>query len=239
MAPQGPRPRSSRRASGLPPITAAQVIAAATELTRQHGLDGWTIRQLANALDVWPGVVYHHVGGRDAVTYAVTDRVVGAIPVPGDNLTWQDWFRKVLSDGRLVLRQYRGVARRLVIIGPTVPAALPTIDLGIQLLQRAGFGAEAPTAYRYLFNSAFMLIAVEDDRDGHPRAREHVAEVLGAYRADAAHAGLAAVGAQVQVRKHDPESLRDQEEEFYEYSLSRCIAGVERLLSELSGGTGR
>ncbi len=158
----------SRLAAGLPAITADQVIAAATALTKEHGLDGWSVRQLAQALGVWPAVVYHHVGERDAVLAAVTERVVAEVPLPHADLPWRAWFTELLAVARPVLRAHRGVAGRLALSGATVPSALRIIDRSQQVLARAGFGEEAVLACSVLLGTACQLIAVDDDRDAAP-----------------------------------------------------------------------
>ncbi len=228
--PVTPPQRRSRLAAGLPPITAAKIVAAAVELTARHGLDGWTIRQIATSLDVWPGVVAHHVGDRDAVVQAVTDQVVGRIPVPEAELPWRDWFRALLTEGRTVLRGYPGVARRLVVVGPTVPSALATIDRGIRVLQRDGFGERATEIYRYLLNSAFMLVAVEDDRDGFPGARAAMGRVLAGFAGDDDHPGLAAAGALAAARDLDAAALAAQDQQFFDLTVARSLDGAQALL---------
>lgn len=210
-------------------MTAEKIVDKAVELTRADGLDGWSIRQLSGALEVWPGVIYHHVGDREAVLDAVTDRVIALIPVPAADLPWQEWFTRLLRDGRGVLRQFRGIAWRVVLIGPTVPAALPTIDRGIQVLQRAGFGEHATLVYRFLFNTAFMMVAVEDARDERPAARGQMAQVLSEFQ-HGAPAGLAAASVDSHARASDPRPAAALDEEFFEFTVARALAGAAAWL---------
>ncbi|MER7663791.1 MULTISPECIES: TetR family transcriptional regulator [unclassified Streptomyces] len=227
MSESAPR-RRSRASAGLPPITAEKIIDAAVELTAERGLDGWSIRQIATKLDVWPGVVAHHVGDREAVVMAVTDQVIGRIPVPDPDVPWRDWFSSLTFDGREVLKQYPGVARRLVVVGPNVPSALPTIDTGIKVLLLAGFGDHATEIYRYLLNSAFMLVAVEDDRDSFfPSARADMGRTMAAFAADPTRPGLAAAGAQAVARSKDPGA---QDLAFFRLTVERSLDGAEALL---------
>ncbi|MFI1399299.1 TetR/AcrR family transcriptional regulator [Streptomyces sp. NPDC020681] len=231
MSESAPR-RRSRASAGLPPITADKIIDAAVELTAQHGLDGWSIRQISTKLDVWPGVVAHHVGDREAVVMAVTDRVIARIPVPDVSVPWRDWFSALMLEGRTVLRQYPGVARRLVVVGPNVPSALPTIDKGIKVLLGAGFGEHATEIYRYLLNSAFMLVAVEDDRDSYfPNARADMGRAMARFAADTSRPGLAAAGAQAVARSEDPERLAAEDLAFFRLTMERSLDGAQALLS--------
>jgi AcrR family transcriptional regulator len=82
----------SRQAARLPPITPEGILDEAVKLTSAHGIDGWTIRQLAAALEAWPRVIGYHVGDREAVVHGVVQRVVAQIPVPSADTPWQDWF---------------------------------------------------------------------------------------------------------------------------------------------------
>ncbi|WP_103534438.1 TetR/AcrR family transcriptional regulator C-terminal domain-containing protein [Streptomyces sp. SM11] len=150
-----------------PRLTAERVVDGALELTREHGLDGWTIRQLAQELGTWPNTIAYHVGDREAVVDAVVQRVVATMPIPPADRSWQDWFRDLLFPSRALLARYPGVARRLARDGATVPAALPIMDRGIGLLTDAGFGEQAPVAYGVLLNTAVLLVALDDDRRLH------------------------------------------------------------------------
>ncbi|MGR8007755.1 TetR/AcrR family transcriptional regulator [Streptomyces hypolithicus] len=227
MSQSAPR-RRSRAGAGLPPITADKIIDAAVELTAEHGLDGWSIRQIATKLDVWPGVVAHHVGDREAVVMAVTDRVIARIPVPDADVPWREWFTTLTFEGRAVLKQFPGVARRMVVVGPNVPSALPTIDKGIKVLLLAGFGDHATEIYRYLLNSAFMLVAVEDDRSNFfPDARAQMGRAMAAFAADTTRPGLAAAGAQAVARSAEPGA---QDLAFFRLTVERSLDGAQALL---------
>ncbi|MBZ4318519.1 TetR/AcrR family transcriptional regulator [Streptomyces huiliensis] len=229
----------SRTAAGLPPITAEKVITAALDLTREHGLEGWSIRQLSGALGVYPGVIYHHVGDREAVVEMVTDRVVAGMPLPDGDLPWRAWFQAFLVEGRLVLREHPGTARRLVRLGPTVPAALPAIDRGVRVLLRAGFGQDATLVYRYLLNSAFMLVATEDEEEANPGGRSRMTEVLGAYHDADDRPGLAAAGSDVLHRAADPRSPQEMAADFFAFTVARALDGAEALIGGSGAGKAR
>lgn len=226
------RRRVSRSAAGLAPITADRVVATAMELTVSAGLDGWSLRQVARELGVGPRVVYHHVGDHETLRAAVAARVVAGIPVPDPALPWRDWFGVLLLGSREVLREYPGVARRLVTVGPVMPAALAMMDRGIQVLLTAGFGDGAVAAYRFLTNTAFMQITVEDDRrEQHPTARGDLGSVLVSHRDDPAHPGLAFVAADIAGRGLSPESTAAVDAHFYEYTVRCALDGVAASLA--------
>lgn len=162
------RPRPSRRRSYRTGMTAPAIVGAALELTRERGLDDWTMRDVADRLDTWPSVLYHHVGDRDALVWSVIDRLIQAIDTPDPDLEWQDWFRAFLGRWPQWLADYPGVAEFLVLHGPAVPGALAILDQGMTTLLRAGFGADAPVAYSMLLNTAAMQVAIVDRRRRQP-----------------------------------------------------------------------
>ncbi|GGM33235.1 TetR family transcriptional regulator [Longimycelium tulufanense] len=228
---RGARPRS---AAGLPALSPDQVVDAAIRLTEEHGLDGWTIRQLAAAIRAWPAVVYHHVGDREAVVDAVLQSVVAGMPVPADDLPWRDWWHRFLVDGRATLRRYRGVARRLATRGPTVPAMLAIADHGIRVLRRAGFGAESSDVYQVLVSSSFLMVALEDEWAADPSLRSRTAAVLAAHRDREDMPGLAALASLWHRTCNDQETLRARDEWFFGYAVDRALDAVQVRLDILT-----
>ncbi|WP_328912141.1 MULTISPECIES: TetR/AcrR family transcriptional regulator [unclassified Streptomyces] len=211
------------------PLTPARVVDAAVELTRLHGTEGWSIRDLAAALGSWPNSVYHHVGDRDAVLRLVLDRVVAELPNPSADLSWQEWFRGFLFGSRPVFLRYVGVARLLCRDGPTVPAALPIIDRGVGLLLRAGFGERAPRAYGVLVDSAFLVIALDEDRTLAGSGRDATAgAMLAMAEPSDAGPGWQAMHGYVSQWIADAETHR---EKLYTYSVEAAIAGLEADLA--------
>ncbi|GGS31305.1 TetR/AcrR family transcriptional regulator [Actinokineospora fastidiosa] len=200
------RPRS-RPAAGLPAVTPARIIDAAVALTMEHGLEKWTVRQLAAVVQAYPAVVYHHVGSRDAVLAEVLERVVGMLPVPPEELPWRGWFRVLLGELRGLLSRYPGVARRFALHGPGVRAAAPIVDRGVRLLQEAGFGKESVLTYNLLLVTACQFLAMEDDRAANPEARP----------------------------AENPEQVAGYYASFYDYAIERCLDGAAARLAVLTG----
>lgn len=227
------RPRS-RDAAGLPAITPDKIIVSAVELTARHGLDGWTLRQLAGEVDAYPAVVYHHVGDRDAVVAAVVDRVVGMLPLPDTRLPWRDWYRALLTDLRTLLHGYHGVARRLPLIGITASAGT-LIDGGVRTLQVGGFGDEAPKICWLLFSSACLFISQEDEQHRYAKLKKRNGESLARFRGDADRPGLAALGSELFDMLSDAQRWADYLAEFYDYAVECFLDGAASRLAVLQG----
>ncbi|MGW4527985.1 TetR/AcrR family transcriptional regulator [Amycolatopsis sp. NPDC004378] len=235
----GQRPRS-RAAAGLPALTADKIVSAATTLTGERGLDNWTLRELARAVEAYPAVIYHHVGDRDAVVNAVVDRVVGLLELPDERLPWQEWFVELLAGLRAVLRTYPGCARRLALFGPSVDAATRSINAGIGVLLRAGFGRESVLAYNLLLMTACQFVAMEDDRDGALALRIDNTEEYATYRERTDLPGMAELGAAMHDLMGDPDLAAGYYAQLYDYAVERCLDGLAHRLGELreSGARG-
>jgi AcrR family transcriptional regulator len=220
------RPRS-RNGSGLPAVTAEQIVDAAVGLTAETGLGNWTLRQLAARIEASPAVVYHHIGDREAVVCLVLERVVRELTIPPETLPWREWFERLLADHRIVLRKYPGVAYRLAMHGPPASAGAPIIDLGVRLLQEAGFSAESVLAYNVLLTTACQYIAMEDDPGRIAAMRSTNAQTYLSYRERSDLPGLAAVGGFVAGIAGHPEKAADFYTDLFQYAVQRCLDGLE------------
>ncbi|NIH87618.1 TetR/AcrR family transcriptional regulator [Amycolatopsis granulosa] len=232
-APVPGRPRS-RDAAGLPAVTPERIIDAALELTARHGVETWTLRQLAGAVDAYPAVIYHHVGDRDTVVTAVVDRVIAMYELPPAELDWRDWWRQFLTNLRGVFMRYPGVARRVALLGPSVKAAAPTVDRAMRTLMRAGFDAdEAAMVCRMLVSQACLFISLEDDQRKTSEVKAQISKVWGTPPADPDLSGLATLNESVHERLADPDKSEEYFAELFYYAVDRALDGVQMRLREI------
>lgn len=148
-------------------LTPERIIDTALELTRETHLSGWSIRDLSGRLGLGPSAVYHHVGGKDLLGRHVVERVLAGLEAPPAELDWQDWFPALLESVYRVVTPYPGVAKWMLMHGPTLPAVLPVLEAGMAKLQDAGFGDRAAFAYAALLNNAMLTVSMNDDRLQH------------------------------------------------------------------------
>jgi AcrR family transcriptional regulator len=221
----------SRTAAGLPAVTAERLTCAAMQLTIAHGLDNWTVRQLAAAVDAYPAVVYHHVGDREAVVKAVVEQVVAKVPLHDADLPWREWFSRMLTDMRGLFRHYPGSARRVQSFGLSIESSVKFIDRGVQILQGAGFGAESPLVYNVLTSTACQFITMEDDHDADQNARVESAAKFGRYQERADLPGASAMASEASENSEDAEQVRRYYGEMYDYAVSRCLDGLAARLT--------
>lgn len=223
----------SRTASGLPAVTAERITDAAVLLTAEHGLENWTLRQLAAAVDAYPAVVYHHVGDREAVVKAVVERVVAKLPLHDADLPWREWFLRMLTDMRVVFRHYPGTARRVQSFGLSLTTSVNFIDRGVQILQAAGFGAESPLVYSVATCTASQFIAMEDDHDADQAMRVDSAAWFRRYENRADLPGASAMASEAFDHSEDAAQVSNYYGEMYDYAVARCLDGLGLRLAEI------
>lgn len=161
--------RSTARRAGL---TAERIAETACALTRERGINGWSMRDLAGRLDVAPSVVYHYYRNRAQLTDAAVERIVLSIGLPDDALPWKEWFVQAAEAARAVLLEHNGVAD-ILLTGNFPLAAMPAFDRAFGKLCDAGFGRNAPFAYAMIFNVAVGAIAGRDHQSDRERVMPH------------------------------------------------------------------
>lgn len=117
--------RRGRRASESA-LTRDQISAAALDLLTQRGIDAFSIRDLANALGVYPTAVYHHMATKNDLLADVVSFALRDLQPPPDEQSWQKWFRELFFRYRRALQAY--------------PAIAPLI--GARIVSNAGVGPD-------------------------------------------------------------------------------------------------
>jgi AcrR family transcriptional regulator len=86
------------------------VLSGALALADEIGIDDMTIRRLAEALDVKPMTIYHHVPNKEAIIDGMVDLVFSEIQQPDPDLDWKAAIRRRCASARVVLAQHRWAA---------------------------------------------------------------------------------------------------------------------------------
>lgn len=176
-------PRTRRK----PPLTLERIVELAVTVLDEHGVEGLTMRLLAQRLDVTATALYWHVKTKDDVLDLAVDRVFGDVPVPdaGD-----DW----MADIRVLVRAWRGVMLR----HPWAPKLIGRPMLGPNVLARTEFlqsalvrggcrGLRLAVATRLLANYVIGASLTEAtwhrsaDPDARAAARDHIAANADTY----------------------------------------------------------
>lgn len=143
-----------RRAAKPPPapLSRERIVEAALAHLDRVGLAGFSLREVARDLEVYPTALYWHVGGgRDALLAAAAGAALADVRPP-EAEDWRAWFRDLFARYRAAIRRHPGVAPLLA--GQLLSNA--GVDVGLveaMLARLAGAGFEGE-ALRHAYNTA-------------------------------------------------------------------------------------
>ncbi len=217
-----------------------KVAVAALGLTAERGLSGWSMRDLAAALDVSPSVAYHYFPNRDAVVSRVLEEVGRLVERPDPQLPWKEWYIEVAVNLRRVLLAHNGVAG-LMQMTRFPRSLLFVIEVGFEKLHEAGFADMTPFAYSMIFNTALGAIAGRDYRSANERDRRVSLDDTAAGLGSCAHGSPAVlellegfiVPLSIEDRTGGPYEMSDR---YFGLIMRSILNGIESTL--LGGGSG-
>lgn len=110
-APRARRSKDGKAGDAGPGLSKERIVAAAIEQIDRNGVMGFSLRDVARSLGVYPAAVYWHVATRDDLLAAVVETTMSDVaPEPG-KFSWQDWFRELFARCRAVMQKHPNVAQ--------------------------------------------------------------------------------------------------------------------------------
>ena len=164
---------------GRPPrLTRRRVLATARRIGARQGVEGLTMRRLAEALGVMPNALYTYFPDKASILDAVLDDLLGDIERPhARRMTWRRGLIALMSSYRALLLRQPGLIA-LTLSRPMLgPNALRLREDMLALLRRGGLAdGDAVTAYFALFAYTTGFVSFEGGRvpgkrDARQRAR--------------------------------------------------------------------
>jgi TetR/AcrR family transcriptional regulator, tetracycline repressor protein len=146
-----PYPGPARRARQ--PLDRDRVVQAALTLMDRVGLDGLTMRCLADELGVTAGSMYRHVRDKDELLVLLADALAGQVPLVARHVPWQQALFDMGVAYRQVLLRHRDAARLLASTPPAGPLRLRRIEAILEVLVAAGFADRVAAWAAYHFNN--------------------------------------------------------------------------------------
>ena len=130
------------------------MLSGALALADEIGIDDFTIRRLADVLDVKPMTIYHHVPSKEAIIDGMVDVVFSEIGLPDAALGWKAAVRGRCASARVVLARHRWAAPYMESRTSPGAATLAHHDAVLGCL-RSGMSIEM-TAHAYAMLDAFV-----------------------------------------------------------------------------------
>jgi AcrR family transcriptional regulator len=127
--------RSAPPARDKRPLTRELIVDAALALLERDGLQGLSMRKLAQELGSGAASLYWHVGDKDELLNLLLDRIVGETPVPEpDPENWQGTVKELARAVRRHLSERRDAAQLSLGRIPSGPNALPILERNLAVL---------------------------------------------------------------------------------------------------------
>src|SRR5262245_31521603 len=144
------------------PLTRERALREAMRLADVDGLDGLTMRRLAQELGVEAMSLYHHIPNKDAILDGMVDLVFAQIESPPTGVDWKDALRRRTSSVREVLMRHPWALRILESRAAPGLTTLEHHDAVLGCLRRAGFSVPlAAHAYAVLDSYVFGFVHTE------------------------------------------------------------------------------
>lgn len=167
------QPRSS--------LTRETIVTAALAVLDLEGLDGLTMRRVAQELGTGAASLYWHVAGKEQLIHLVLDRIIGEVKIPEpDPSRWQEQIREFAHDSRIVIRSHRDAALASLGRVPMGPNLIQVLEWFLTVLRGAGI-PDRPASW---FPDLFALFgAAQSVEDQMPNEQGSAPTAMGGYLA--------------------------------------------------------
>ncbi len=152
------------RGRGHPVIERGAVVRAALVLLDDAGLEGLSMRRLADSLGVKAASLYWHVKNKEELLGLLADEICAEVREPEAGLPWREKLEKLVRENRRVLVRHRDAARVLADTVPTGPNRLRLAEIMLGTLREAGFSRRAAVRAAFLLTDYATYFVAEESR---------------------------------------------------------------------------
>jgi AcrR family transcriptional regulator len=126
---------------------------AAIKVLDSEGLEGLSMRRVADALHTGPASLYWHVGNKDGLLDLVFDQLIGEMRVPApEGGRWKEQLKQVALDQRATILRHRDLVAISMGRIPMGPHALRYTENVVAILRAGGVPDDlAVSGYLLLF----------------------------------------------------------------------------------------
>lgn len=148
------------------PLGREQLVQAAFQLLDETGLEGLTMRGLAEKLGVTAASLYWHVRRKEELLDLMHEAISGEVPEPDPSLGWRDQVEVMAWNWRRALLRHRDAAR--IAVGRVVlgPVTLKRMEGLLALLRKAGLSSEDVADAGFLLSNFVPGFVAEEQAAG-------------------------------------------------------------------------
>lgn len=134
------------------PLSPAAIVEAALRVLDRDGIDGVSMRRVAEELGTGPATIYWHVRNKEELFDLVLERVIGEIvPPEPEPERWQEQLREMAHTMRAVMTSHRDLARVSLGRWPLGPNALRWLEWILAVTRGAGLPDRDAARVGFLF----------------------------------------------------------------------------------------
>jgi AcrR family transcriptional regulator len=143
-----------------------QILQAALQLLDEVGLDGLTMRRLAERLDIKAASLYWHVRDKEELIALLANELCGSLDAPDPALPWREQLTQFADRYRQRLLSHRDAARVMLLSGPPSGTnRLDLVEMLMAVLLKAGFSPKDAAFAGILLNDYVTTFVMEETRD--------------------------------------------------------------------------
>lgn len=220
--------RGAVRPVGRPPIPTARIVAAALAVLDDVGVDGLSMRAIAERLGSSTATLYRHFPDRGALLDAVVDSVIGEVDLEAEEIRgggWKAGCRRIAMEYFAALKRHRGVAMALADRTPMGPNGARVRERWLALMLGDGFGIDLAVSSGAMMSSYVQGFAIQyaGDRVGAGLDDEQFPAALERLDPDEFPATAAALA-----KRALPVSLENE----FAFGLELILDGLELLADQ-------
>ena len=145
------------------PLSSARVLQAAVALADEAGLEAFSMRALAQQLEVVPMALYKHVANKEELLDGMVDIVFGEIELPSGGIDWRSAMRRRAISTREALKRHSWAIGMMESRHPG-PANLRNHNAVMGCLRKAGFSFTM-AIHAYSLQDAYIYGFALQERD--------------------------------------------------------------------------
>lgn len=157
------RSRTGRRE----PLGREAIVDAALAILDRDGIDGVSMRRVAEELGTGPATLYWHVRNKDELLDLILERVIGEVEPPEpDPSRWKEQLREMAHAMRGVMNSHRDLARVSLGRWPLGPNALRWLEWILSVTRGAGLPDRDAGRAGFLFPLYVIGFVLDQDASG-------------------------------------------------------------------------
>jgi AcrR family transcriptional regulator len=140
-----------------------KIVDAALVLLERDGMQGLSMRKLAQELDAGAATLYWHVGDKEELLNLLLDRIVGENEIPDpDPERWREQVKELARGTRRLLKSRRDAAQLSMGRIPSGPNSLPVLERYLAVLAAGALPARAISYAADMFSLYVGAFAFEE-----------------------------------------------------------------------------